>query len=458
MLYRVTSGFPEAAGEASKRSRAPARCRDPRYLVLAFAPSDQAWHVTIFRMPHPGWYLDEPDFYLEPITSRRTDDAVAPRTLQVPAVSEPGGRTDRDARTGALLEHQRRREGSHSTAQALIGPRLKGGPPEVLARVESGPARHDLGPGSVARAGHLRPRGPDRPCPHRRGVLGIGELHLRVLVPRGMHPSSRGLACLRLQASGHGHAGTTLAPPRGRRQELLVRPRPSPGRWAALSPGAGEREKGGPWWDWSKTKIAAEWLLDIGELVCRERKGFQRVYDLAERAVPAEILGTELSDEACQTRLVAAAAGALGVATASDLAAYHGLTRRQVEHVIMKTDLLQVAVEGWARPAYASQAALDGLDRRMRGRALLLSPFDSLTWYRDRPNAFSDSVTVSRPMSPTPSESTGTSRCRCWAVTASSAWWILAAADTPLSPSMSPSRPRTPLPCSRRHFSKPPAG
>ena len=146
----------------------------------------------------------------------------------------------------------------------------------------------------------------------------------------------------------------------------------------------GGAKKGGPWWDWSETKIAAEWLLDIGELVCRKRKGFQRVYDLAERAIPAAVLATELSDEACQTRLVEAAAGALGVATASDIAAYHGLTRNQVERAVTKTALLQVAVEGWARPAYASQAALDVLGRRMRGRALLLSPFDSLTWYRDR--------------------------------------------------------------------------
>ena len=36
----------------------------------------------------------------------------------------------------------------------------------------------------------------------------------------------------------------------------------------------GGAKKGGPWWDWSEIKIAAEWLLDIGELVCRERRGF----------------------------------------------------------------------------------------------------------------------------------------------------------------------------------------
>jgi hypothetical protein len=146
----------------------------------------------------------------------------------------------------------------------------------------------------------------------------------------------------------------------------------------------GGAKKGGPWWDWSETKIAAEWLLDTGELVCRKRKGFQRVYDLAERAIPAELLATELEDEVCRIRLVEAAGGALGVATASDLAAYHGLTRRQVEEVLAGTRLVPAAVEGWGQPAYADPEALYPLGRRMTGRSVLVSPFDSLTWYRER--------------------------------------------------------------------------
>ncbi len=146
----------------------------------------------------------------------------------------------------------------------------------------------------------------------------------------------------------------------------------------------GGAKKGGPWWDWSETKIAAEWLLDIGELVCRRRKGFQRIYDLAERAIPKDLLGVELSDDDCHVRLVKAAAMALGVATTTDLAAYHGLTRRQVEHVVEGTGLLPVKVEGWDRWAFTSEAALGTLQRRTRGRSLLVSPFDSLTWYRER--------------------------------------------------------------------------
>jgi uncharacterized protein YcaQ len=146
----------------------------------------------------------------------------------------------------------------------------------------------------------------------------------------------------------------------------------------------GGAKKGGPWWDWSETKIAAEWLLDIGELVCRERRGFQRVYDLAERAIPADLLAQEWTDEECAMQLVGSAGRSLGVATEADLATYHGLPRPLVRRVLPSTDLVAVEVEGWAQPAHANPAALSGLGARARGRSVLLSPFDSFIWYRER--------------------------------------------------------------------------
>ncbi len=146
----------------------------------------------------------------------------------------------------------------------------------------------------------------------------------------------------------------------------------------------GGAKKGGPWWDWSETKIAAEWLLDIGLLVCRERRGFQRVYDLADRGIPADLLAQEWTDEQCATRLVAAAGRSLGVATVADLAVYHGLPRLLVGRVVPDTTLVPVVVEGWQRPAFADPAALESLGVRARHRSILLSPFDSLIWHRDR--------------------------------------------------------------------------
>lgn len=146
----------------------------------------------------------------------------------------------------------------------------------------------------------------------------------------------------------------------------------------------GGAKKGGVWWDWSEIKIAAEWLLDTGVLVCRQRRGFQRVYDLAERAIPPALAQQELSDEECALALVEAAGRSLGVATAGDLAVYKGLPTAVVQRVLGDTDLVPVTVEGWAKPAFAAPGATDVLGRRVRGRSLLISPFDSLAWDRPR--------------------------------------------------------------------------
>ncbi|MGP0032403.1 MAG: winged helix-turn-helix domain-containing protein [Acidimicrobiales bacterium] len=146
----------------------------------------------------------------------------------------------------------------------------------------------------------------------------------------------------------------------------------------------GGAKRGGPWWDWSEIKIAAEWLLDTGELVCRQRRGFQRVYDLADRAVPDDLRGQEPSDAECVARLVGSAGRALGVATVDDLAAYHGVPARQVPAALEGAGLVPVEVDGWAKTAFADPVALEVLGRRLRGRTVLLSPFDSLTWYRPR--------------------------------------------------------------------------
>jgi hypothetical protein len=146
----------------------------------------------------------------------------------------------------------------------------------------------------------------------------------------------------------------------------------------------GGAKKGGTWWDWSEIKIAAEWLLSIGEVVCRERRGFQRVYDLADRAVPTGLRDQELSDEECAIALVDAAGRALGVATAADLAAYKGVRVTLVRTVLGDTDLAPVQVEGWAQPAWVAPGATEVLSRRARSRSVLVSPFDSLTWDRPR--------------------------------------------------------------------------
>ncbi|MEU5089791.1 crosslink repair DNA glycosylase YcaQ family protein [Streptomyces sp. NPDC021356] len=137
------------------------------------------------------------------------------------------------------------------------------------------------------------------------------------------------------------------------------------------------------WWDWSGTKVAVERALMYGEVVCVERRGWKRVYDLAERAVPPALLHDELDDTECLRRLVRLAGQSLGVGTRADIADYHRLKNEQVESVIDDSGLVPVTVEGWSKPAWADPAAL-ATPPRGRHRTTLLSPFDSLIWDRAR--------------------------------------------------------------------------
>ena len=158
----------------------------------------------------------------------------------------------------------------------------------------------------------------------------------------------------------------------------------------------GGAKKSADWWDWSDTKIAVEWLLDIGEVVVTRRAGWRRVYDLPERVVPSELReqrgwgdadGIHGPDDAeCLRRLTELGGHSVGVGTAGDIADIHRLGVNDVKARIADTDLMEVAVHGWNQRAWASPQALEwlGTASRTRSRTTLLSPFDSLIWNRDR--------------------------------------------------------------------------
>jgi uncharacterized protein YcaQ len=145
----------------------------------------------------------------------------------------------------------------------------------------------------------------------------------------------------------------------------------------------GGAKKGGPWWDWSDVKRAAETLFREGTVVCVERRGWRRVYDLAERAVPPDLLAVEPDDHACRVALVRDAARHLAVATREDLADFHRLKNAEVDAALPDAGLVPVEVQGWPTGAWADPAAL-GAPVRGRHRTALLSPFDSLVWDRAR--------------------------------------------------------------------------
>lgn len=158
----------------------------------------------------------------------------------------------------------------------------------------------------------------------------------------------------------------------------------------------GGAKNGGPWWDWSETKIAVEWLLDVGEVICVRREGWRRVYDLPGRVLPPELLNHEPGDEECLTHLAGVAGRALGVVTRADLIDFHRLRELSdgtgqhagfAGEAAQAAGLVPVSV-AWpgqqVTPAWADPAALETAGAKGRHRVTLLSPFDSLIWDRKR--------------------------------------------------------------------------
>lgn len=144
----------------------------------------------------------------------------------------------------------------------------------------------------------------------------------------------------------------------------------------------------GPWWGWSETKRALEYLFAIGRVGVAGRTGptgFERSYDLIERVVPDELRSTTVAEGEARKALLLVAARAQGVGTAHDLADHHrqrvSKVRRLVEELAEAGELERVAVEGWREPAFLHPRA--SRPRRLRAAALV-GPFDPVVWNRRR--------------------------------------------------------------------------
>ncbi|MFD4422705.1 winged helix-turn-helix domain-containing protein [Agromyces sp. NPDC058484] len=149
-------------------------------------------------------------------------------------------------------------------------------------------------------------------------------------------------------------------------------------------------ERRGPWWGWSDVKRTLEMMFRTGDVVCIERRRFERVYALPEQGLPAELLDTAPPEADATRALVELAASALGIATEADLADYWRMKRAQVRTAIRDLEdageLLPVEVPGWTTGGRPTPAWVQRDARRPRRleSAAVLSPFDPVVWFRPR--------------------------------------------------------------------------
>ena len=170
------------------------------------------------------------------------------------------------------------------------------------------------------------------------------------------------------------------------------------------------------WWDLKLAKKIATQLWSSGVLAIRERKNFQRSYDLVERVIPADVLAKDAPlHDALKTLLLRALAGH-GWAQTGTLAATWRLRNKRQE-IANALEELREAGEivactlstgaargpvGWVRLSDLELAARLRRVRPRPDRGILLSPFDPVLWDRPRVKTLFDFDQVLEIFKPAP--------------------------------------------------------
>ncbi len=175
------------------------------------------------------------------------------------------------------------------------------------------------------------------------------------------------------------------------------------------------------WWELKPAKRVLTALWSSGDLAIRERRSFQRTFDLTERVIPEDARRTEVDREESLRRLLLLALRGHGWATTGTLARTWRLINRPKEIAAALRSLAEEGqivpcdldsgkgkrTRGWIRPADLERAAQLRRIRPRRDQGVLLSPFDPLLWERPRVRELFDFDQVLEIFKPAPTRTYG---------------------------------------------------
>jgi uncharacterized protein YcaQ len=150
-----------------------------------------------------------------------------------------------------------------------------------------------------------------------------------------------------------------------------------------------ENKRKGSWWGWSNVKTALERKIDQGEIIAAGRTNFSRIYALPEQVLPKKILNKTVDHHSAQMKLFGNAARLMGVGTVRDIANVYCIYPSEAKPIV--ADLVElgivkeVIVEGWKEKAYLHKDFFNFDFKQVKpSLTTVLSPFDPLTWQRER--------------------------------------------------------------------------
>jgi len=149
------------------------------------------------------------------------------------------------------------------------------------------------------------------------------------------------------------------------------------------------RAKGAGWWDWKPAKKALEQMYMQGDLMVRNREGFQKTYDLTERVLPSHVNSNMPSIEEFATHIVDQQLHCHGLVSLKGLtyqrrnAELRKAVKALINERLAQRTLEQVQMSN-SEVFFVETGALECHLPQLNDRLLILSPFDNCVIQRER--------------------------------------------------------------------------
>lgn len=158
-----------------------------------------------------------------------------------------------------------------------------------------------------------------------------------------------------------------------------------------------KKEGPGNWYEWKPAKRALEQLFMEGRLMVAKRKGFQKVYDLTERVLPANIDTSFPAEKEYTQHLIKRAVLAHGVVSENEIAylrpGMKAKVNKALKQLLKEGKLTEVKIEGMEKssfiiPDHEQNKVIQGVSKaeniKFKHNIHFLSPFDNAVIQRKR--------------------------------------------------------------------------
>jgi uncharacterized protein YcaQ len=148
-------------------------------------------------------------------------------------------------------------------------------------------------------------------------------------------------------------------------------------------------DRKGIWYEWKPAKQALEQLFMEGTLMVAKRQGFQKVYDLAERILPADIDTSLPTEKEFANHLIRKAVNAHGLVSANEIAylrkGWNAHVGKELQAMLQSGELAAINIENSKELYYTTNEKLKLPEKKIKGDQVhILSPFDNSLIQRKR--------------------------------------------------------------------------